>query len=76
MSMPITLLISRLRSVVTGAVGDTTPTDSRSRVKALRDQELALSQQAERDYARFVDRWKTRRPRGEARERLSPARNE
>jgi hypothetical protein len=31
MSMPITLLISRLRSVLTGAVGDTTPTDSRSR---------------------------------------------
>jgi hypothetical protein len=29
--MPITLLISRLRSVLTGAVGDTTPTDSRSR---------------------------------------------
>ena len=31
MSMPITLLVSRLRSVITGAVGDTTPTDSRSR---------------------------------------------
>ena len=29
-SMPITLLISRLRSIFTGAVGDTTPTDSRS----------------------------------------------
>ena len=31
MSMPITLLISRLHSVPTEAVGDTTPTDSRSR---------------------------------------------
>jgi hypothetical protein len=30
-SMPITLLISHLRSIFTGAVGDTTPTDSRSR---------------------------------------------
>ena len=45
-------------------------------VKALRDQETELAQQAERNYARFVDRWKTRRPRGEARERLNPARNE
>ena len=45
-------------------------------VKALRDQELTLAQQAERDYARFVDRWKTRPPRGQARERLNPARNE
>ena len=31
-------------------------------VKALRDQELTLAQQAERNYARFVDRWKTRGP--------------
>ena len=45
-------------------------------VKALRDQELTLAQQAERNYARFVDRWKTRAPRGEVRERLNPARNE
>jgi hypothetical protein len=34
------------------------------------------AQQAERNYARFVDRWKTRAPRGEVRERLNPARNE
>ena len=45
-------------------------------VKALRDQELTLAQQAERNYARFVDRWMTRPPRGEVRERLNPARNE
>jgi transposase len=45
-------------------------------VKALRDQELQLAQQAERNYARFVDRWRTRPPKGEARERLNPARNE
>ena len=45
-------------------------------VKALRDQELTLTQQAERNYARFVDRWMTRAPRGEVRERLNPARNE
>ena len=45
-------------------------------VKALHDQELTLAQQAERNYARFVDRWKTRAPRGEVRERLNPARNE
>jgi hypothetical protein len=45
-------------------------------VKALRDQEMELAQPAERNYARFVDRWKTRRPKGEARERLNPARNE
>src|SRR5262249_8230646 len=36
-------------------------------VKALRDWELGLAQQAERNYARFVDRWKTRPPRGAAR---------
>ena len=45
-------------------------------VKALRDQESQLAQQAERNYARFVDRWKTRPPNGEARERLNPATNE
>lgn len=45
-------------------------------VKALRDQELELARQAERNYARFVDRWKTRPSKGGARERLNPARNE
>jgi transposase len=45
-------------------------------VKALRDQELQLAEQAERNYVRFVDRWRTRPSRGEARERLNPARNE
>jgi len=44
-------------------------------VKALRDQEQQLAQQAERNYARFVERWRTRPPKGEARERLNPARN-
>ena len=45
-------------------------------VKALRDQEQQLAEQAERNYARFVDRWRVRLPKGEARERLNPARNE
>jgi transposase len=45
-------------------------------VKALRDQEMELAQQAERSYARFVDRWRTRSPKGQARQRLTPARNE
>jgi transposase len=45
-------------------------------VKALRDQEMELAQQGERNYARFVDRWRTRSPKGQARERLTPARNE
>lgn len=45
-------------------------------VKVLRDQEMELARQAERNYARFVDRWRTRPPKGEARERLNPARNE
>ena len=45
-------------------------------VKALRDQELTLAQQAERNYAPFVDRWRARPPKAEARERLNPARNE
>ena len=45
-------------------------------VKALRDQEQQLAQQAERNYARFVDRWRTRPPKDEVRERLNPARNE
>jgi transposase len=45
-------------------------------VKALRDQELELAKRAERNYARFVDRWRTRPPKGEVRERLNPARNE
>jgi transposase len=44
-------------------------------VKALRDQELQLAQQAERNFARFVDRWRTRPSKGEAGERLNPARN-
>jgi hypothetical protein len=45
-------------------------------VRTLRNQEKILAEQAERSYARFVDRWKTRRPKDEARERLNPARIE
>jgi len=45
-------------------------------IKALRDQELELARQGEGNYARFVERWRTRSPKGEARERLNPARNE
>jgi hypothetical protein len=45
-----------------------------SRRCAIRSQQLA--QQAERNSARFVDRWRTRPSKAEARERLNPARNE
>ena len=45
-------------------------------VKVLRDHEQQLARQAERNYARFVERWRTRPPKGAARERLNPARNE
>ena len=45
-------------------------------IKALQIRSRQLAQQAERSYARFVDRWRTRPPKGEARERLNPARNE
>jgi transposase len=45
-------------------------------VKTLRDQEMQLAEQAERNYARFVARWKTRSPRDGVRERLTPARQE
>ena len=45
-------------------------------VKTLRDQELRLAEQAERNYARFVDRWKTRPSNAEVRERLNSARTE
>ena len=45
-------------------------------VKALRDQEMRIAEHAERNYARFVDRWKTRPGRNEVRERLNPARIE
>jgi transposase len=40
-------------------------------VKALRDQELQLAQQAERSYAHFVNRWRARPEKGAARERLN-----
>ena len=45
-------------------------------VKALRDQEMQIAEQAERNYARFVARWKTRPSAREVRERLNPARKE
>jgi transposase len=45
-------------------------------VKTLRDQEMQLAEQAERNYARFVARWKTRSPSDRVRERLTPARQE
>ncbi len=45
-------------------------------VEAQRDRELTLAQQAERNYARFADRWRARPPKGEARVNLNPARNE
>ena len=45
-------------------------------VKTLRDQEMRIAEQAERNYARFVDRWKTRPGKNEVRERLNSARIE
>ena len=45
-------------------------------VKTLRDQEFRLAEQAERNYARFVDSWKTRPSNAEVRERLNLARTE
>ncbi|WP_425414949.1 IS110 family transposase [Rubellimicrobium mesophilum] len=42
-------------------------------VKDLRDQERQLAQQAERDYERFVERWRTRGPTSGVRGRLKPA---
>jgi transposase len=45
-------------------------------IKVLRDQELEFAKRAERNYPRFVDRWRTRPPKGEVCERLNPARNE
>jgi transposase len=45
-------------------------------VKTLRNQEMHIAEQAERSYARFVDRWKTRLGKNEVRERLNSTRNE
>ena len=45
-------------------------------VKKLRDQEMQIAEQAERNYTRFVARWKTRPSKAEVRERLNPARQE
>lgn len=43
-------------------------------VKELRHQEVRVAEQAERSYERFVAHWKPRRPKDQARERLSSAR--
>jgi transposase len=45
-------------------------------VKALRDQERQVAEQAEKTYEQFVARWKARRPKDAVRERLNPARLE
>jgi len=45
-------------------------------VKALRDQEMQIAEQAERNYTRFVRCWKTRPSAEGVRERLNPARKE
>jgi transposase len=45
-------------------------------VKALRDQEMSLAQQAERAYEQFVGQWRPRGPGRGVRERLKPARHE
>ena len=45
-------------------------------VKTLPDQELRIAEQAERNYARFVDRGKVRPGKNDVRERLNSARSE
>ena len=45
-------------------------------VKTLRCQEMQIAEQAERNYTRFVARWKARPSKAEVRERLNPARQE
>ena len=45
-------------------------------IKALRNQEMHLARQAEKNYERFVGAWHPRRPRDGARGRLKPARPE
>jgi transposase len=45
-------------------------------VKELRHQEVRVAEQAERSYERLVAHWKPRRPKEQARERLSSARQE
>ena len=45
-------------------------------VKALREQEMRIAEQAERSYERFVERWKPRPTKDEVRERLNPTRLE
>jgi transposase len=42
----------------------------------LRDQERTVAEQAERTYERFVESWKSRRPKDGVRERLNPTRLE
>ena len=45
-------------------------------IKALRNQEIDLARQAERNYERLVGTWRPRKPRDGARGRLKPARPE
>ena len=45
-------------------------------VKALREQEMYLARQAERNYERFVDAWRPRPPKNRVRGRLKPAGSE
>jgi len=45
-------------------------------VKALREQEMRIAEQAERSYEHFVDQWRTRPSQEKARGRLKPARRE
>jgi hypothetical protein len=45
-------------------------------VKALREQEMRIAEQAARSYERFVERWKPRPAKDEVRERLNPTRHE
>ena len=45
-------------------------------VKALREQEMQIARQTERNYERFVDAWRLRPPRERVRGRLKPAGSE
>jgi transposase len=45
-------------------------------VKELRNREMRVAEQAQKSYQHFVEAWRPRPPKGQARERLNPARNE
>jgi transposase len=45
-------------------------------VKELRNREMRVAEQAQKSYEHFIEAWRPRPPKGQARERLNPARKE